>query len=365
MSEAFNQTQDESLISILSECWKQLLDIPISLTPLPKEQQEASDFLNLFYLSHCESLFKHLLESGNNESKILYLCEILCGMISQHSFRSRQFVIQSGLIKQFNVLIGSGKPYMELSAVRMIRASIGTPDISYQKELSKFLVWDNVIGLIRKGRGLVVSAVLELLEFCRKENLREAIESFCRHQDDLRAFAGTVGLGLITRYEQNVDDSFLRNSGLVKNGSNSVDLFHRKEYLGESVLEDKPQAAYFDNDEDEDLFEKELPNELNEETAPYFSGLVDYKDDDSDEEFIKKPIVAKVGKRPGITIHLNVADVMMNGDKSEKDDLFMVKVIFYLVKVNCFRDKSRLEFGMICIILFILWIIKIKNPCSN
>lgn len=279
MCTLFNTSTNDSVVSLISDCWLQLLDFNPSQPGLNDHHLEESNFLSLFYETYNNDLFHSLIFQQSDQPKTLYLLDLLCTLIKQHSFRSKKFIIDTPILHSVICLLNS-KPFVALSAIRVIRSIMSVKDPFYQRHLAKENTWKPIVQLLSKSRGLLTSALLELLEFGRKENIKSLMEACNDNKELVLKCCDLIGKGCILRYEQNCDIMETTRSESTR---------------PDKYVESKNEDAYFDDDDDDDDYDScdaavkinssEIITGTEDNEDMMSIGLVSYKfSDDEDED---------------------------------------------------------------------------------
>jgi len=142
-------------------------------------------------------------------------CEILAFAVARHGYRAKVFVIRQGLAQQAAQLLSAPQRYLQLAAVRLLRAIVGSKDEAYHR----YLISNKLLAPVMKsfeqclappalGTNLMASAVLELLEYIRTENLKILVDHICKnfatllqlHAPNLKTLEG-----LLLKHQQNLE----------------------------------------------------------------------------------------------------------------------------------------------------------------
>ncbi|XP_027332982.1 serine/threonine-protein phosphatase 4 regulatory subunit 3-like isoform X2 [Abrus precatorius] len=226
------------------------------------------------------------------------ICELLCFCVLHHPYRIKCNFLLNNVIEKILLLTRRAERYLVVGAVRFIRTILSRHD----EHLINYFVRNNVLkpiinAFVANGNryNLFHSAVLELFEFIRKENLKlllkYIVDSFW---DQLTKFEHLVSIhSLKVKYEQCLDN------GGTKDAATVVDLRRRND---ERALE-KEEERYFSEDGDEEDIASasvpcnqkghQQPNLSNGVAASYSQlsprSLVDYDDDEDDDDYKPPP----------------------------------------------------------------------------
>ncbi|GMP57052.1 hypothetical protein CsSME_00021296 [Camellia sinensis var. sinensis] len=232
---------------------------------------------------------------------LLNICELLCFCVLHHPCRIKCNFLLHNVLDKVLFLTHRKEKYLVLAAVRFFRTLISRSD----EHLMNHIVKNNLLkpivqAFICNGNryNLLNSAVLELFEYLCKENLKVllkyVVDSFW---NQLINFENLTAIhGLKVKYEQSLDNPGMKNS---------VNLLDTRKRRDERAL-DKEEEDYFNEDSDEEDSAsasishsprvQPQPVLSNGSTANYpslssprSSGLVDYEDDEDDEDYKSPP----------------------------------------------------------------------------
>ncbi|GMI72120.1 PLATINUM SENSITIVE 2 LIKE, Suppressor of MEK 1 [Hibiscus trionum] len=239
------------------------------------------------------------VESQNSTKPeiLLSICELLCFCVLHHPYRIKCNFLLNNVIDKVLLLTRRREKYLVVAAVRFVRTILSRHD----EHLINHFVKNNLVkpvidAFVANGNryNVLNSAVLELFEYIRKENLKllviYVVDSFW---DQLVKFEKLASVhSLKVKYEQ-----CLENSG-QKTNVNAPDPRKR---IDERALE-KEEEDYFNEDSDEDntTSTSRSPKVQSQHVSsngvaanhsplsPRSGGLVDY-DDDDDEDYKPPP----------------------------------------------------------------------------
>ncbi|XP_021906864.1 serine/threonine-protein phosphatase 4 regulatory subunit 3 [Carica papaya] len=225
------------------------------------------------------------------------ICELLCFCVLHHPYRIKCNFLLNNVVDKVLLLTHRREKYLVVAAVRFIRTILSRHD----EHLINHFVKNNLLKPIVDafvGNGnrynLLNSAVLELFEYIRKENvkllLRYIVDSFWNQLVKFEYLTSVHALKV--KYEQ-----CLESSG-PKSNANAIDPRRR---IDERALE-KEEEDYFNEDSDEEdttsashAQKVSAQPHSNGVAANYSSlsprpgGLVDYDDDEDDEDYRPPP----------------------------------------------------------------------------
>ncbi|KAF7813567.1 serine/threonine-protein phosphatase 4 regulatory subunit 3-like isoform X3 [Senna tora] len=238
--------------------------------------------------------------SGTKPEILSNICELLCFCVLHHPYRIKCNFLLDDMIDKILLLTRRREKYLVAGAVRFARTILSRHD----DHLISHFIRNNLLkpiidSFVANGNryNLLNSAVLELFEFIRKENLKSLlkyiIDSFW---DQLGKFEYLASIhSLKVKYEQCLDSSGTKGTANVADSRTRID---------ERALE-KEEEDYFNQDSDEeDTASASKPrNQKGQKQQPISNGiaasysklrprtggLVDYDDDEDDEDYKPPP----------------------------------------------------------------------------
>ncbi|KAK7363499.1 hypothetical protein VNO77_05643 [Canavalia gladiata] len=237
-------------------------------------------------------------QSGTKPEILSNICELLCFCVLHHPYRIKCNFLLNNVIEKILLLTLRAERYLVVGAVRFIRTILSRHD----EHLINYFVRNNVLkpivnAFVYNGNryNLLHSAILELFEFIRKENLKlllkYIVDSFW---DQLVKFEYLSSIqALKVKYEQCLDNGGTIDAATVE------DLRRRNDERG---LE-REEERYFNEDSDEeDVASASAPRNQKGHQQPILSNgvaanyshtsprsLVDYDDDEDDEDYKPPP----------------------------------------------------------------------------
>uniref|UniRef100_A0A6M2FB20 Serine/threonine-protein phosphatase 4 regulatory subunit 3-like central domain-containing protein n=1 Tax=Populus davidiana TaxID=266767 RepID=A0A6M2FB20_9ROSI len=226
------------------------------------------------------------------------ICELLCFCVLHHPYRIKCNFLLDNVIEKVLTLTRRKEKYLVVAAVRFVRTILSRHD----EHLINHFVKNNLLkpivdAFVSNGDryNLLNSAILELFEYIRKENLKSLlkyiVDSFW---NELVKFEHLTSIqALKVKYEQCLEQCGAKSTG------NILDPRKRND---ERALE-KEEEDYFNEDSDEEdtasashtQKPQAQPVSSNGVAAGYpslrprSSGLVDYDDDEDDEDYRPPP----------------------------------------------------------------------------
>ncbi|XP_042991229.1 serine/threonine-protein phosphatase 4 regulatory subunit 3-like isoform X3 [Carya illinoinensis] len=239
-------------------------------------------------------------QNGTKPEILSNICELLCFCVLHHPYRIKCNFLLNNAVDKVLLVMQRREKYLVVAAVRFVRTILSRHD----EHLINHIVKNNLLKPIVDafvGNGsrynLLNSAVLELFEYIRKENLKSLlkyiVDTFWNQLVEFEYLASIHGLKV--KYEQSLENSGTKGTCNVSDPRKRVD---------ERALE-KEEEDYFNEDSDEeDTASASISQPQKVESQPVLSngvtpsyqpssprsgGLVDYDDDEDDEDYRPPP----------------------------------------------------------------------------
>ncbi|XP_068659853.1 uncharacterized protein [Aristolochia californica] len=224
------------------------------------------------------------------------ICELLCFCVLHHPYRIKCNFILNNVVDKVLFLTRRRERYLIVAAVRFLRTIISRNDEHLLRHVVKSNTLKPIVEVfVDNGNryNLLHSAILELFEYIRKENLKTLVVHIVdTFWDQLVKFEPLGSIhALKVRYEQLLESCETRNS---------VNVTDPRKRIDDRALE-KEEEDYFNEDSDEEdsasvrtsnARSRSVPHGLPNGTGesypslrPGAGGLVDYEDDDDDEDY--------------------------------------------------------------------------------
>eukprot|EP00252_Welwitschia_mirabilis_P024328 TRINITY_DN717_c0_g1_i3.p1 TRINITY_DN717_c0_g1~~TRINITY_DN717_c0_g1_i3.p1 ORF type:complete len:393 (-),score=76.78 TRINITY_DN717_c0_g1_i3:347-1525(-) len=215
---------------------------------------------------------------------------------------TRYYFLRNSVIEKVLRLTQRKEKYLVVSAIRFIRTVIGRNDETLNRHIVNHNLLQPIIqAFIANGTryNLLNSAVLELIEYIRKENIKCLVEYLVKKHYEQVVHLDCVGTfqALKLRYEQNLEGCLARVSTVASAPSHSnqmASVANNRKRLDERALE-KEEEDYFneDSDDEDDTATARIgcsPSDVGHAAGvngTVFSrsgsvALVDYEDEDDD-----------------------------------------------------------------------------------
>ncbi|KAI8138592.1 component of IIS longevity pathway SMK-1-domain-containing protein [Fennellomyces sp. T-0311] len=275
---------------------------------LRKQDPDTEIYLTVFYDSYCNLFLRpfekvdvkpikldgpiEVLELTRDQSDLcVFLCDLICFVIRQHSFRSKYLMLSTDCFVKIMQLYRCRQAHLKLAALRVFRTCIGLMDEFYTRQLMKFNIFEPTIRVLLDTDGrnnLLNSACLEVLEFIRRENVKTLVEHLITNYGSVLDTINYVSICkmLRLRHEQNMEPSESNEGG-------DIELGGANERNGQDIgMEDAAaEEEYFNQSSDEEDMSS-TNTSTNTEQAPgnssesndTFEPLVNYDGSDSSDE---------------------------------------------------------------------------------
>lgn len=143
------------------------------------------------------------------------VCELLAFATLHHGHRAKTFFTNHGLAQKASLLLEAPQRFLQLAPIRLVRAMVMTKDDAYHRLLSKSTIFGAALESLREclrppalGGSLMVSAIVELLETLRVQNVKKVVTLLCvQHCDLLKELAPLCKAVhmLLLHHNQNAD----------------------------------------------------------------------------------------------------------------------------------------------------------------
>ncbi|KUJ14399.1 DUF625-domain-containing protein [Mollisia scopiformis] len=268
------------------------------IRPLPDPQQ--AEFVKDFYDDSAKKLFKPLVDlkdrdnmdfSVHQVSLFIYLIEILCFFVRQHTHHSKYFVLSEKLGQRIAQLLSSPEKYLKLTALKFFRNLVGLQDEFYNQQMTQAKLFEPILNIVVETMprdNLLNSACLELFEFIKKEQVKSIITHLVEnYRDTLKEITYVETFNnFILRYDQSegfapsLESSFLDTDDSPKRPEAG------RGSRWESGIKDldAQEEEYFNTSDDEDEAAKGVGSRASVNGAsPLSKPLVDYPSDEENE----------------------------------------------------------------------------------
>ncbi|CAN1194989.1 Serine/threonine-protein phosphatase 4 regulatory subunit 3 [Linum perenne] len=234
------------------------------------------------------------------------ICELLCFCVIHHPYRIKCNFLLNNVIDKVLFLTRRREKYLVVAAVRFVRTILSRHD----EHLITHFVKNNLLkpivdAFVSNGDryNLLNSAVLELFEYIRKENLKllvkYIVDSFWTELEKFEHLTSIQSLKV--KYEQYLENSGTMNAGCVsdprKRGDERALEKEEEDYFNEDSEEEDTASASHTTKKPQG--QPSLSNGVASRSSRYLipipkpkpssGGLVDYDDDEDDADYKPPP----------------------------------------------------------------------------
>ncbi|XP_070578172.1 serine/threonine-protein phosphatase 4 regulatory subunit 3A-like isoform X2 [Ptychodera flava] len=149
---------------------------------------EKTEFLSFFY-KHCMHVLTAPLLANTTEDKpskddyqtaqlLSLVLELLSFCVEHHTYHIKNYIINKDFVRRALILMKSRNMFLVLSVVRFVRRIVSMKDEVYNRYLIKGELFAPIVDAFQangKRYNLLNSAVLELFEFIRMEDIKSLI----------------------------------------------------------------------------------------------------------------------------------------------------------------------------------------------
>jgi len=179
---SLHEDEDTAVKNAITDLIRLLLDVAT------EDILDQSDFLNMFYSSHLDTLLSPILvhnqgaEANPMKDAVSLLMRNLVDFVGfilmHHGSRARNYIIDHTVLSRMNPLIGYVDKHVALAAVRSLRLVLGLEDALLNKVIIKDNLLDRVVTLFLANASrynLINSACLELFAQMHKNTVTPPI----------------------------------------------------------------------------------------------------------------------------------------------------------------------------------------------
>ncbi len=226
-------TCEKSSLGVLTqaaEVCRMILDVETM-----ESQLDRDSFLGVFYDHYIHWLVQPLwaptpMEYGNNNVAMGWggreqsagfegmdlsikghVCDLLGLCVEGHTYRMKYYVIRNHVASLVLKLLEQPSKYLQLTALRFLRRCVGVKDQVYNRYIIKNSLLAPIFAILKSKNSLrdnlFTSAVAELVEFVRSENVKSLIEYIVETFAPIFSRIKWIPAfqGIVTKYEQNRD----------------------------------------------------------------------------------------------------------------------------------------------------------------
>ncbi|CAG8984101.1 hypothetical protein HYALB_00010601 [Hymenoscyphus albidus] len=272
----------------------------------PQVDPQQIEFVKNFYDDSAKKLFKPLVDLKDRTdmnftvqqvSLFIYLIEILCFFVRQHTHHSKYFVLSEHLGERIAQLLSSPEKYLKLTALKFFRNLIGLQDEFYNQHMTGGNLFKPILELIIESMprdNLLNSACLEFFEYIRVSQTKSLFNHLVENHRALLEQITYVDLfrTFINRYDNAAafDPATLDSSFLDNEGGDTPKRSEASRWENERGIKDLDPAEeeYFNTSDDEDEEKKDSLGSEGKQantngTSPVSKPLVDYPSDEENE----------------------------------------------------------------------------------
>lgn len=183
---------------------------------------EKSEFLQFFYknamhrltepivlATHGSDCLKYVSRTENS-SLVASVLDVLSFAVENHTYHVKNYILSKEILQKVLLLMDPKYSFLALNALKFFRKIVGLKDEFYNRYIIKFDLMAFVIdAFVKNGlkHNMLNSAVLELLEFIKMEDIKTLIKYICeKHiQKLLTVEQCSTFKALRTKYEQHVE----------------------------------------------------------------------------------------------------------------------------------------------------------------
>ncbi|KAH6671872.1 component of IIS longevity pathway SMK-1-domain-containing protein [Halenospora varia] len=266
----------------------------------PAADPQQLEFVKDFYDDSAKKLFKPLVDLKDREdmnfsvhqvSLFIYLIEILCFFVRQHTHHSKYFVLSEKLGQRIAQLLKSPEKYLKLTALKFFRNLIGLNDEFYNQQMTQGKLFEPILNMVIETMprdNLLNSACLEFFDYIKKEHIKNIISHLVENYRERMQKITFVDIfqQFILRYDQtqgfapSMDtQSFLDTEEDTPKRDDS----QRGGRWGNGVKDlDAAEEEYFNTSDDEEDMNKAERAAMNG-ASPISKPLVDYPSDEEND----------------------------------------------------------------------------------
>jgi protein phosphatase-4 regulatory subunit 3 len=241
------------------------------VTETAAQTAEKALFLNYFY-EHCmHRLLAPLMaqttgekiskDTAQNAVLLGHILELLSLCVERHSHYICKYIIERNLLGRVLVLMTSFHRHLTLAALRFCRRIVGLKDEFYNRYIIKHNLFSPIIkSFMANGQryNLVNSAIIELFEFIKAENIKTLItytvENFMDTLESVEYVNTFKGLKL--KYDQGIDNS--NSSVQPLKGVIWMDMKNR--FRRDPRELDEEEESWFDEEEESTVVDTSPPS---------------------------------------------------------------------------------------------------------
>lgn len=283
------------------------------------QKAEKSEFLGFFY-PRCMHVLTAPLCANTVDDKpskddyqiaqlLSLIIELLTFCVEHHTYHIKQYIINKNLLSRVLVLLKSRHAFLNLSALRLLRRTIGLKDEIYHKHIIKVDLFKPLAeAFARNGKryNLFNSAVIELFEYIKTEDIKSLITYFVeRHYKSFEDVNYVQTFKVLKQRHEQHQDRLINRAGALETYTPIRSRFRRD---ARSLEEE--EEMWFDQDDDfddSDLSSKVdlFKTKLDVEYEPLNKLLGNNKPGAQPANFGRKSPPAKAFSKSAISINIH------------------------------------------------------------
>lgn len=167
----------------LQEQMLEILKILLDPDTMESSGVEKDKFIDIFYEQHIKKLLDTVVAGSTSSpattsakpGTLMLVLDLLCYCVTQHSYRIKYYILRNNVVEKVLRLLKRRERTVATAALRFLRTCLAMRDEFYNRYIVKNSLMEPVLAAyLENGQkyNLLNSAILELLEFLRRENLR-------------------------------------------------------------------------------------------------------------------------------------------------------------------------------------------------
>jgi len=230
-----------------------------------------------------------------------HITDLLSFCVQTHGYRIKYYVLRNNVVSKVLRLLYSSEKYLVLDAIRFARTCIGLKDDFYNRHIIQFDLFRpifEVFTLNGARNNVINSAVMELLEFVRMENIKTLVSYIVEQYGPVLQKIDYVDTydNLRQRHESNLQASNSQGRSGTRRGSPQNKNDGPRAFGEHGTQPSKAEEAYFEQ-EDKPLSSiraKRPPSLMidgpTSKQAKTGNPLVPYGTEDDDDEYDEKAV---------------------------------------------------------------------------
>ncbi|CAF3552890.1 unnamed protein product [Adineta steineri] len=287
---------------------------------------EKTEFLSFFYFRSMSVLLAPLMANSSDLKLIRddfhiaqlqnLILDFVTFCIEHHTYHMRNFLNKKDLLRRVLVLLKSKHQFLQLSALRFLRKIIGLKDEQYNLTIARSNLFAPIVDAFKANKrryNLLNSALIELFEFIRQEDIKTLINYFVEsfytdfesityvktfhdlklrydaHRDKReRILSDSSPTSSTSRFHDNLNTSHLLSVQRLRKDERDLDI-DEENWFNDDTDENKISSfnhgTLFNNSSDDEDSQPETTSAISTSEPPRsHHSLADDDDDDGEEE---------------------------------------------------------------------------------